>query len=277
MTSRKRRRVRPDCAGRLQATHPTQAWALDFQFDETTDGRRLKLLNVVDEHTREALAMDVGRRADADTVVAVLDRLAGQRGAPKHLRMDNGPELIAWALRDRCRLGGTSTVSVEPGSPWEHPYVESFNGRVRDELLNLEEFGSLAEAQVLAEAWRTEYDTYRPHSALDGLTPAEYAQRWPANNSQHPHSSWTDNRGPVIAVSVTHNGVWGERQDRMLVPHDDWMRRSVKETARGYGLAMLCAWLLGTIGRSLGDIVEAIPYVIVWGGLGLLILAGVLN
>ena len=80
-----------------------------------------------------------------------------------------------------------------------------------------------------------------------------------------------------LAVSVTQNGAWGERQDRMLVPHDDWLRRSVKETARAYGLAILCAWLLGTIGRSLGDIVEAIPYVIVWGGLGLLILAGVLN
>ena len=178
MTSRKRRRVRPDGAERLQATHPNQVWALDFQFDETADGRRLKLLNIVDEHTREALAMDVGRRADADTVVAVLDRLAGQRGAPKHLRMDNGPELIAWALRDWCRLGGTGIVYIEPGSPWENPYVESFNGRVRDELLNLEEFGSLAEAQVLAEAWRTEYNTYRPHSALDGLTPAGYAQRW---------------------------------------------------------------------------------------------------
>jgi len=178
VNSRKRRRVRPDCAERLHATHPNQVWALDFQFDETADGRRLKMLNIVDEHTREALAMHVGRRADADTVVAVLDRLAGQRGAPKHLRMDNGPELIAWALRDWCRLGGTGTVYIEPGSPWENPYVESFNGRVRDELLNVEEFGSLAEAQVLAEAWRTEYNTYRPHSALDGRTPAEYAQRW---------------------------------------------------------------------------------------------------
>jgi putative transposase len=197
VTSRKRRRVRPDCAERLHATHPNQVWALDFQFDETADGRRLKLLNIVDEHTREALAMEVGRRAAADTVVAVLDRLVGQRGAPKHLRMDNGPELIAWALRDWCRLGGTGTVYIEPGSPWENPYVESFNGRVRDELLNVEEFGSLAEAQVLAEAWRTEYNTYRTHSALDGLTPPSTPSDGPANNSQHSHSSWTDNRGPV--------------------------------------------------------------------------------
>jgi putative transposase len=138
----------------------------------------LKILNIVDEHTREALAMHVGRRADADTVVAVLDRLAGQRGAPKHLRMDNGPELIAWALRDWCRVGGTGTVYIEPGSPWENPYVESFNGRVRDELLNIEEFTSLTVAQVVVEAWRIEYNTYRPHSALGGLTPAEYAATW---------------------------------------------------------------------------------------------------
>jgi putative transposase len=175
---RKRRRVTPDQTERLRAEHPNQVWAIDFQFDETADGRRLKILNIVDEHTREALAMHVGRRADADTVVAVLDRLAGQRGAPKHLRMDNGPELIAWALRDWCRVGGTGTVYIEPGSPWENPYVESFNGRVRDELLNIEEFTSLTVAQVVVEAWRIEYNTYRPHSALGGLTPAEYAATW---------------------------------------------------------------------------------------------------
>ena len=150
-------------------------WALDFQFDQTADGRRLKLLNVVDEHTRQALALHVGRRADADTVVEVL---TARRGAPRHLRMDNGPELIAWALRDCCRLGGTDTVYIEPGSPWQNPYVESFSGRVRDELLNVEEFGSLTEAQVVIEAWRTEYNTYRPHSALDGLTPDEYHRQW---------------------------------------------------------------------------------------------------
>ncbi len=96
--------------------------------------------------------------------------------------MDNGPELIAWALRDWCRLSGAGTIYIEPGSPWENPYVESFNGRVRDELLNVEEFGSLAEAQVLIEAWRQEYNSYRPHSALGGLTPAEYAERWTDEN-----------------------------------------------------------------------------------------------
>ena len=92
--------------------------------------------------------------------------------------MDNGPELIAWALRDWCRLTSTGTVYIEPGSPWQNPWVESFNGRVRDELLNVEEFGSLLEARVLAETWRVEYNTYRPHSALGGLTPDEYTRQW---------------------------------------------------------------------------------------------------
>ena len=98
-------------------------------------------------------------------------------GAPSSLRCDNGPELIAWALRDWCRMSRVGISYIEPGSPWENPYVESFNGRVRDELLNLEDFGSLLEAQVVVEAWRIEYNTYRPHGALGGLTPTEVTRR----------------------------------------------------------------------------------------------------
>ena len=122
--------------------------------------------------------MDVHRSMGADHVVSCLERLVAQRGAPKHLRMDNGPELIAWALRDWCRLSGLDTVYIEPGSPWENPWIESFNGRARDELLNIEEFGSLTEARVVIEDWRIEYNTWRPHSSLGGLTPAEYAATW---------------------------------------------------------------------------------------------------
>jgi putative transposase len=174
----KRKRTRPPGGGELLwAERPNEVWALDFQFDETADRRRLKLLNIIDEHTRQALAMRVGRTCDADAVVAVIEQLVAQRGAPARLRMDNGPELIAWALRDWCRLAGTGTVYIEPGSPWENPFIESFNGRVRDELLNIEEFTTLLEAQIVIEAWRVEYNTYRPHSSLGGLTPAEYAQR----------------------------------------------------------------------------------------------------
>ncbi len=175
---RKRRRLGDGTAARLRADRPNQVWALDFQFDETADRRRIKLCNIVDEHTREALAMRVGRNCTADDVVAIIEALVAQRGAPQHLRMDNGPELIAWALREWCRLAGTATSYIEPGSPWQNPFVESFNGRVRDELLNIEEFGSLDEAKILIEVWRKEYNTYRPHSALGGLTPAEYAKTW---------------------------------------------------------------------------------------------------
>ncbi len=195
---RKRRRERPDSSERLSAERPNHVWALDFQFDETADGRRLKLLNVVDEYTREALAMRVGRRCDADDLVAVIEALVAERGAPRWLRMDNGPELIAWALRDWCRLAGTDTLYIEPGSPWQNPYVESFNGRVRDELLNVEEFGTLIEAVVVVEAWRVEYNTYRPHSALGGLAPTEFA----ATCNRIPRTS-TPIRPEIAALGAT--------------------------------------------------------------------------
>jgi putative transposase len=132
---------------------------LDFEFDETADLPRLNLLNIVDEHTTEALAMDVDRSITGDDVVTVLERLVAERGVPLHVRMDNGPELIAWILRDWCRLRGLGTIYIEPGSPWENPWVESFNGRARDELLNITEFGSLIEARVLIEDWRNQYNT----------------------------------------------------------------------------------------------------------------------
>jgi putative transposase len=96
--------------------------------------------------------------------------------------MDNGPEMIAWALRDYCRMAGTRTSFIEPGSPWENPFVESFNSRARDELFNTEEFATLLEARVVVEAWRSEYNTYRPHSSLGDLTPAEYAASWTSQN-----------------------------------------------------------------------------------------------
>lgn len=158
--NRKSRRQAADNPERLVATEPTEVWALDFQFDEIPDHRRLKLLNVVDESSREALAMKVARSCTADDLIAQIEILVAQRGAPKYLRMDNGPELIAWAIKEWCRLSGTGTLYIDPGSPRQNPYVESFNGRCRDELLNTEEFGSLLEAQVLVEAWRIEYNTY---------------------------------------------------------------------------------------------------------------------
>src|SRR5215216_1949651 len=180
-TRRKRQRLGTSTlpADRLAAEHPDHVWALDYQFDQTEDGRRLKLLNVVDEHTREALTIEVHRRIDADATVNVLDHLVAERGtAPRFLRCDNGPELTANALRDWCRFSGTGTSYIDPGSPWQNPYVESFGGRLRDELLAVEAFNTLLEAQVLVEDWRIEYNTLRPHSALGYLTPTNYAKAW---------------------------------------------------------------------------------------------------
>jgi putative transposase len=181
---RKRRRLGPTLKGRLRASRPNQVWAIDFQFDETADRRRLKLANIVDEFTREALAMRVGRSCGADQLVETIGALVAVRGAPEHLRMDNGPEMIAWGLREWCRLSGSRATYIEPGSPWENPFVESFNGRVRDELLNVEDFADLRQAKVIVEDWRIEYNTYRPHSALSGLTPAQFAKTWTHQHQQ---------------------------------------------------------------------------------------------
>ena len=174
-------------AARLAAEHPDHVWALDYQFDQTLDGRILKLLNVVDECTREALTITVDRRIDADATVKVLDRLVTERQTtPRFIRCDNGPELTANALRDWCRFTGAGTSYIEPGAPWQNPYVESFGSRLRDELLTVEAFSSLLEAQVLVEDWRIEYNTLRPHSALGYLTPTDYAKAW---TTTHPELS----------------------------------------------------------------------------------------
>jgi putative transposase len=184
-------------ADRLAAEHPDHVWALDYQFDQTEDGRRLKLLNVVDEHTREALTIEVARRIDADATVKALDRLVTDRGTvPRFIRCDNGPELTANALRDWCRFSGAGTSYIDPGSPWQNPYVESFGGRLRDELLAVEAFTTLLEAQVLVEDWRIEYNTIRPHSALGYLTPTTTPRPGPPP-TPNSHSGWTNNRGPV--------------------------------------------------------------------------------
>lgn len=179
---RKRRRLGDSAvpAQRLRAERPNQVWALDFQFDQTADGRALKLLNVVDEFTREALEMRVERRIDADATVAVLERLAAVRGAPEQIRCDNGPELTAHGLRDWCRYATTGTAFIDPGAPWQNPYVESFHARVRDELLDVEAFSCLAEARVVVADWREDYNLRRPHSSLGMKAPAAFANEWAA-------------------------------------------------------------------------------------------------
>lgn len=157
---------------------PNALWAMDFQFDVTVDGHTVKLLNVVDEYTRECPAIVVDRSIDADQVVATLDRLAVVRGYPAFVRFDNGPEFVAHAVADWCRFNGVDSIFIDPGSPWQNAWIESFNSRLRDELLNGWIFDSLLEAQVIIEDWRVDYNINRPHSAHGELTPAEFAQTW---------------------------------------------------------------------------------------------------
>lgn len=169
--------------GAMCPIRPNVLWALDFQFDTLADGRTIKMLNVIDEFTREALAIEVDRSIDADHVVAVLERLAAQRGsAPVYVRFDNGPEFVAHAVADWCRFTGTNSVFIDPGSPWQNAWIESFNGKFRDELLNGWQFDSLQEARVIIEDWRIDYNWKRPHTAHGDLTPGEFAAKWTTNN-----------------------------------------------------------------------------------------------
>jgi putative transposase len=179
-TPRKRKRARPadGLVRRHRAQHPHQVWAMDFPFDASADGRRHKFLNGIDEHSRLCLAIRVGRRCKAKDVVAVLEELTSLFSAPAYIFSDNGPEFISQALRNWCEASDTtSTAYIESGSAWENGFAESFNGRFRDEFLNIELFTTALEAQLLADRWRGEYNTLRPHSALQGCTPLEAAQQ----------------------------------------------------------------------------------------------------
>ena len=160
---------------RLRAERPNHVWSYDFVEDRTQDGRKFRMLCVIDEFTREALAIRVKRKLNSTDVLETLADLMILRGPPAYVRSDNGPEFIATALREWIAAVGSQTAYIEPGSPWENGYCESFNSKLRDELLNGETFFSLAEAQVLIEAWRRHFNTMRPHSALKYRPPAPEA------------------------------------------------------------------------------------------------------
>jgi transposase InsO family protein len=157
---------------RLRPERANHVWAYDFIEDRTREGRRFRMLCVVDEFTREALAIRVARRLSSSDVIDVLADLFIARGAPTHIRSDNGPEFAAAAVKGWIHGVGAKTAFIEPGSPWENGYVESFNGKLRDELLDGEVFDTLREAQVLIEEWRRHYNRVRPHSALGYRPPA---------------------------------------------------------------------------------------------------------
>jgi transposase InsO family protein len=157
---------------RLRAERANHVWSYDFLEDRTHDGRKYRMLNVVDEFTRECLAIRIDRRLKSTDVIDVLSDLFIMRGVPEHIRSDNGPEFIAKAVQKWIRAVGARTAYIAPGSPWENGYIESFNARLRDELLNGEIFFTLEEARVVIEHWRQHYNAVRPHSALGYRPPA---------------------------------------------------------------------------------------------------------
>lgn len=180
---RKRRRVLGTGIP-VHATHPNHVWTYDFVHDHCVNGRPLKVLTVMDEFTREGLAIEVARSLPADQVLGVLTRLFHQHGAPQFLRSDNGPEFIAWVVRAWLTQQHTTTLYIDPGCPWQNGYGERFNGTVRDECLNMYVFSSVAEARVQLEAYRREYNEERPHSSLGYQTPAEFKRDWLRSQSQ---------------------------------------------------------------------------------------------
>lgn len=157
---------------RLRPTYKDHVWAYDFVQDRTADGRRIRMLTIVDEFTRECLAIDVGRSLKSDDVLEQLAWLMATRGVPGHIRSDNGAEFTSRAVRRWLKNVGVRTLFIEPGSPWENGYIESFNGKLGDELLKRERFDTLKEAKVLIERWRMHYNTARPHSSLGYRPPA---------------------------------------------------------------------------------------------------------
>lgn len=157
---------------RLRPTHRNHVWSYDFVAERTSDGRTIRMLNIIDEFTRECLTIRVERKITAHDVIEALTELFITRGLPEYIRSDNGPEFVADILREWLHNLKVNTLFIEPGSPWENGYIESFNGKLRDELLNGEIFDTITEARVITERWRKLYNTFRPHSSLGYRPPA---------------------------------------------------------------------------------------------------------
>lgn len=177
---------------RLRAERRNHVWSYDFVEDRTHEGRKYRMLNIVDEFTHECIAIRIDRKLNSIDVIDTLSGLFITRGVPEYVRSDNGPEFIAQAVQDWIAAVGAKTAYIAPGSPWENGFVESFNARLRDELLNGEIFYSLAEARVIIESWRRHYNTIRPHGSLGYRAPAPevfmptLAGAWPAAPSAPP-------------------------------------------------------------------------------------------
>jgi transposase InsO family protein len=174
---RKLRRLGLSTAERQRAARANHVWSWDFVEDHTENGTRFRVLTLIDEHTRECLVAHVDWSIRAVDVITVVEAAMARYGIPTHLRSDNGPEFIAYAIQDWLGDRNVKTIYITPGSPWENAYIESFHDKLRDECLNREIFGSLWEARVVIEQWRLYYNAERPHSSLGYQTPTEFGRR----------------------------------------------------------------------------------------------------
>ena len=189
--ARKRRRMgtSDNACHRRKACGKDHVWSYDFVSERTERGGRLRILNVVDEFTRECLTIDVRRHFTGPDVVRTLEELFLIRGRPRYLRSDNGPEFASKSVKKWLRQQKVGPLFIEPGSPWENGYCESFNGKFRDECLNGELFLNLTEARYVVDRWRLDYNHHRPHSRLDWLTPAAYASKCPSRSRPYERST----------------------------------------------------------------------------------------
>jgi transposase InsO family protein len=185
----KRRRLgtSENSCDRKRPEHRDHVWSYDLLSERLENGRRVRLLTVMDEYTRECLAIDVARNFTGEDVREVLAYLFAVRGCPRYIRSDNGPEFVARVVRDYLRDSGVKTLFIEPGSPWENGYIESFNGKLRDELLDRELFLHIDEVRYIVDRWRMDYNHYRPHSSLGYMSPAAFAATCGSPGSATPH------------------------------------------------------------------------------------------
>jgi len=199
---RRRRALGPSKERAQRAAAPNDVWCYDFIEDRTERGGKLRMLTVVDEFTRESLAIRVGRSIGSNKVIDTLEWLFLLHGAPRRIRSDNGPEFIAQALRAWLERRDTQTLYIAPGRPWQNPYIESFHDKLRDECLNLHVFSNGRHAQQVVEDWRREYNERRPHSSLNYMTPAAFAER--CRNSSRPTAAFrSGNVEPVRTTQPT--------------------------------------------------------------------------
>jgi putative transposase len=199
---RRRPRKRRKGTGEVpcKAIRPNHVWTYDFIHDALASGRKLKMLTIVDEFTRFCLKIEPDRSIKATKVVEILKRLFEEHGAPSYIRSDNGPEFIADVIKEYLFETKIKTIYIDPGSPWQNAFEESFHGRFRDECLNMEEFRSIAEARVITEMWRRQYNDERPHSSLNYMTPLEFKEAFEKSEAQ-------------TKMSLSHSGLCGWKEN----------------------------------------------------------------